>query len=600
MKLGTKIATATSLAFAAVLAAATVALVFDEIAFLEEEMDVHGRLLGHVVASAVGETWAERGETAARELVEEIDRQEERIQIRWLEMDASRPPGDFAPLTREVLRQLRQGKTVGRLSSPDEETLYTFVPVPSSRPQRTRTKQALRRSASQYRRNSEVDRSRPERAGDEAPFVDGNVPREEKDVRRVIGIAESLEMRSAHVRTLLTRIATGAAAGVLLSALVAYLLGKRYVGRPVGELTTAARQVGAGDFSHRTAERRHDELGSLAREMNEMASNLDRAWEIAREEEIARREVEQKLQHAARLATLGQLASGVAHEMGTPLQSITMRADMISQEAGHLGGVQRSVEGIKKQSDRLATIVRNLLRFARKQSPNRAPHDVARVIESTLTLVETAKAKATAPIDIVTRLGGAQPGGNARATTRPSAGDESANVEEQNELPNGSVAKSQEEDSDATVLRREGDGQPTEAIFDEEQVEQVLLNLVINAMQAMPQGGTITVGLEEAQAEPPPDLEAPAEQYLCLYVEDEGTGIPDEVLPHLFEPFFTTKGVGEGTGLGLSISYGIIREHGGWIDVKTSPGKGSRFCVYLPAAQETTWEQRAKESEGSF
>lgn len=259
-----------------------------------------------------------------------------------------------------------------------------------------------------------------------------------------------------------------------------------------------------------------------------MARNLEHARQTAQEQEATRRKMEKQLRHADRLATIGRLASGVAHEIGTPLQSITIRAEMVGQKAGHVEGIPECVNGIKRQSSRVATIVRNLLRFARKQEPQRAPHDLRVVVEHALELVKTAKVKA--PVEIVPQL----------------------------------------------------DCESRTAAVDAEQIEQVLTNLVLNSMQAMPEGGTVTVGLEPSHAEPPPDIEERANEYVCIHVQDEGTGIPEDVLPHLFDPFFTTKGVDEGTGLGLSISYGIVREHGGWIDVKTSQGRGSRFSVHLP------------------
>jgi signal transduction histidine kinase len=118
-------------------------------------------------------------------------------------------------------------------------------------------------------------------------------------------------------------------------------------------------------------------------------------------------------------------------------------------------------------------------------------------------------------------------------------------------------------------------------------IEQALTNLVVNAIQAMPTGGTITVGLSVAVVSPPADLAQARAEYVCLYVEDQGVGMSPEHLAHVFEPFFTTKDVGEGTGLGLSVAYGIARDHGGWIEAVSDPKKGSRFSIYLPLARET-------------
>jgi len=118
--------------------------------------------------------------------------------------------------------------------------------------------------------------------------------------------------------------------------------------------------------------------------------------------------------------------------------------------------------------------------------------------------------------------------------------------------------------------------------MDEGQMQQVITNLVLNAIQAMPHGGRVDIDVGQARASRPGQ---PASERDCvrLSITDQGVGIAADALAHIFEPFFTTKDVGEGTGLGLSVCYGIVEEHGGWIAVDSTPGKGSRFSVYLPA-----------------
>jgi signal transduction histidine kinase len=118
------------------------------------------------------------------------------------------------------------------------------------------------------------------------------------------------------------------------------------------------------------------------------------------------------------------------------------------------------------------------------------------------------------------------------------------------------------------------------------QLEQVLTNLVMNAIHAMRGRGTITVGLECRHAQPPADLGREPGDHACIFVKDEGSGIRPDVLPRIFEPFFTTKDTGEGTGLGLSVVHGIVKQHGGWIEVSTEVEKGTCFFVYLPLATE--------------
>jgi len=123
---------------------------------------------------------------------------------------------------------------------------------------------------------------------------------------------------------------------------------------------------------------------------------------------------------------------------------------------------------------------------------------------------------------------------------------------------------------------------PCIAEVDPNQIQQVLSNLIVNGIQAMPSGGKLTVGVRKERVRPPVDHGGAEDEYICLFVQDEGAGIPEEQLPRLFEPFFTTKQVGQGTGLGLSVSRGIVSEHGGWIRVSSQVGRGSCFSIYLP------------------
>jgi signal transduction histidine kinase len=120
------------------------------------------------------------------------------------------------------------------------------------------------------------------------------------------------------------------------------------------------------------------------------------------------------------------------------------------------------------------------------------------------------------------------------------------------------------------------------AEVDAGQIQQALTNLVVNGIQAMEQGGRLTVSIGCRRTTPPADVPGGLGEYASISVEDEGKGIAPELIPRVFEPFFTTKDVGEGTGLGLSVAYGIARDHNGWIGVHSSPGKGSRFELLIP------------------
>ncbi|HVY62636.1 MAG TPA: ATP-binding protein, partial [Planctomycetota bacterium] len=126
------------------------------------------------------------------------------------------------------------------------------------------------------------------------------------------------------------------------------------------------------------------------------------------------------------------------------------------------------------------------------------------------------------------------------------------------------------------------DGGDARAPVDAGPMQHVFTNVLVNAIQAMPRGGTIRIGARAERARPPDPPGAPEAEHVVVTIEDEGPGIAPEHLDRIFEPFFTTKDVGQGTGLGLSVSHGIAREHGGWIAAASRPGAGSRFSIYVP------------------
>jgi signal transduction histidine kinase len=269
-------------------------------------------------------------------------------------------------------------------------------------------------------------------------------------------------------------------------------------------------------------------MGELAGEMNAMCERLLKAKERIEAETGARIAALDQLRHADRLSTVGKLASGLAHELGTPLNVVVGRARMI-QSGEAQGDEARTCAGIVvAQSENMTRIIRQLLDFARRRRPTKSQEDLARIGRQTLSMLAPMSQKKGLTVDFV------------------------------------------------------ANGEPALAQVDAAQVQQALTNLVVNAIQAAPEGGSVAVGVTAERAQPPPDMGGEATTCWRLYVKDDGAGIKAEALDHLFEPFYTTKGVGEGTGLGLSVAYGIVREHGGWIGVETQVGKGSCFSIWLP------------------
>jgi signal transduction histidine kinase len=274
-----------------------------------------------------------------------------------------------------------------------------------------------------------------------------------------------------------------------------------------------------------------DELGELAREMNAMGQKLAATRERAELEASERISALEQLRHADRLTTIGKLASGIGHELGTPLAIVNGRAELIldAYEAGTAAHDNAAI--ILDQARKMASIIRQFLDFARRRHAQRAKHDVRQLLEQTVGLLSTLA------------------------------------------------------DRRQLSLAVEGCGTP-EWDLDAFQIQQAVANLVINGIQATSPGGRLVIGYE---VRPDPRLDGAerteGDPFLHLYVSDEGTGMSPEILERAFEPFFTTKEIGEGTGLGLSIAQGIVRDHGGWIDVTSEVGKGSQFSIWLPKGE---------------
>jgi len=258
-----------------------------------------------------------------------------------------------------------------------------------------------------------------------------------------------------------------------------------------------------------------------------------------RMEELKRTQAQ--LIQSAKLAAIGELAAGVAHEINNPLTSIMGFTRLLLQEADDDDPVKEDLQIIDQEAARTRAVVRALLDFARQREPQLKPADVNEMVRSTVTLV-------------------CRQAERAGVTTKESY-DET--------LPLVSL--------------------------DADQIKQVFLNMITNAIQAMPDGGELkVVTAYRPQAQSPELVEGqspePAERIDgadCVAVEfhDTGTGISAEDLPRIFDPFFTTKEAGQGTGLGLSISHSIVERHGGWIEVESEVGRGSTFMVMLPVTE---------------
>lgn len=321
-------------------------------------------------------------------------------------------------------------------------------------------------------------------------------------------------------------VATIATILVICTAL-SLLMGKWLVGRPVSLLVEQARRIGHQDFTPGPMLNRRDELGALARELQRTAAELADSLARRATETEARVAAIEQLRHSDRLATVGRLAAGIAHELGTPLSIVGGHAQMIA--GGEVTGDRAlaSARAIDHEVARMGKIVRQLLDFARRKGPEGTTCDPTVVARRCASLLEMMA-----------------------------------------------------EGRGVTWQIHETEPSPR-AKIDEDSLQQVLTNLMVNAIQAMPTGGTLAITVARVTAAATPGATPRA----CVRVDvsDTGTGISPEVKAHIFEPFFTTKQPGEGTGLGLAVVHGIIVDHGGWIDVATSE-RGTTFSLFFEEA----------------
>ncbi|RCS47604.1 sensor histidine kinase [Bremerella cremea] len=318
--------------------------------------------------------------------------------------------------------------------------------------------------------------------------------------------------------------------GMLACGLMIITLGIRMVGRRLDKLVEKTKRISQGDFSEPVEIKGDDEISELGAALNQMSDTLSQQQQELEAASSARISAMEQLRHVDRLKTVGRLASGMAHELGTPLNVVSGRAGLIASNRLSEDEVRDSALVIKSEADRMATIIRQLLDFARRRPPQQSVLDIGDVVSTAINLL------------------------------KPMA---------------------HQRDVELTTT----DCEPMITAVDPAQIQQVVTNLIVNAIHASSPGDQIRVSLFKQEATPPTDTKAPLREYCCICVADQGTGIADDAMPHLFDPFFTTKDVGEGTGLGLSVSYGIIEDHHGWIDVESQVGEGSRFTVYLPAQE---------------
>jgi signal transduction histidine kinase len=351
----------------------------------------------------------------------------------------------------------------------------------------------------------------------------------DRQISAFLGLVCDSSFITAEVMSTGWRLLPFVVLGILAFGILLFLSLRRRVVNPLRRLIEAIDGVAQGDLTRAVLPGRDDEIGSLAGRFNAMMNYLREAREKEARATAARQGMEIHLRHAEKLATVGQIAAEIAHEVGTPLNVIGGRARTLARRPGDAAEVQKNAEIITDQVGRITKIIRQVLDASHRSRPCLTQVDVARIVREALGFVE----------ELVKRQ----------------------NIE---------------------VGVREGpDLHPIPG--DPDEIQQVCLNIVMNAIHAMKNGGSLTVELERVvRRKEGLELSAPS-PYLMLQVTDSGPGIPAADREKIFEPFFTTKEPGQGSGLGLAVSKGIVKDHEGWIEVDDGAQGGAVLRVFLPA-----------------
>jgi signal transduction histidine kinase len=309
---------------------------------------------------------------------------------------------------------------------------------------------------------------------------------------------------------------------VIIIAFLSFVLGflfLKFVNIPIKKLTETMRKAEEGDLTVRVNVRSRDEIGSLAENLNIMIEKLN----------LAKQEAEQYhqelIQRADRMATIGELASGIAHEIRNPLAGIQGAIQILAEGFPKEDPRTQVTDEIQKQIYKLERLVRDLLNYAKPVPANYLPTDINGLVDKVLSFFVTQRG---VPVDY--------------------------KIEKKlfSSLPR--------------------------TLIDPSSMEQAFLNIILNAQKAMPKGGTFTVS---TVALPQRNDDGKEVREVQIIFEDTGVGIPGENLPKIFNPFFSTRS--DGTGLGLAITKNIVEQHGGRIEVESQVSVGTKFVITLPA-----------------
>jgi len=355
-------------------------------------------------------------------------------------------------------------------------------------------------------------------------------PKESK-ILGVLDVIVSLDGMNAQLSTYRTEITALTMLVLGLTSLSLTLLTNKLINQPVKKLLRQTERIAEGQLEGTVGIESADEIGDLAASFNTMTGRLKEAreeleeWGKHLEEKVEQRtselnRMQTQLIRSEKLASLGELVAGIAHEINNPLTGILVYSSLVKNDAKLDPDLRSDMDTVVRETERCAEIVRGLLEFSRESIPRKNWASLNDIMDAAVALMK-----------------------------------------HQSLFQNIIIAKNY-------------DPRLPKVLVDANQIEQVFVNMLLNAGQAMPDGGSLTISTDTSEAG----------GHIRVNIADSGCGIPAENLGKIFDPFFTTK-ESKGTGLGLSVSYGIIENHGGVIEVESGTGCGTTFTIKLPLLQ---------------
>lgn len=448
------------------------------------DMADNARQIGWIVSGMISHTWNESGPEKAIQLIEDANRADHLISIRWVWLD------ELLKLHGKAIPELENLKT----AEPSRQV--SFIALDEHRQKQRYTLMAV--------------------------AIPGDRP-------GAIQLTQSLQLRAEFTQRMLIRSLSITTLLALISGIIIYFFIHIKIRGPLEKLSRKAIEIGKGNLMPDLEIKGEDELVGLARIMNDMCTRLLIAKEKIHFEHLARLKTLEQLRHTEKLSTVGQIAAGIAHEVGTPLNVVDGRAKMIISEPLEHDEIVNCARIIKNQAERITLIIRQLLDYSRKKKSHpKTLESVETIINQVFHLLSPIAAKQG--ISLVLNIA-----------------------------------------SEAKMACR----------MDAQQIQQVFMNVIMNSIQATPKGKNVQVEISNTKLKSMLHTDDQMGKFIRIDVIDEGEGIPEDQLQEIFTPFFTTKQIGLGTGLGLSIARELLEEHGGWIEVENRRAKGARFSIFL-------------------